>query len=38
MEAQVASEELQEAWRVLKGCYRTDKDKAPQPCFVTMEK
>jgi len=38
MESHLESGELQEAWRVLKGWYRMAEDKAPQPCFATMEK
>jgi len=38
MESHLESGELQEAWRTLKGWYRMAEDKAPQPCFATMEK
>ena len=38
MMEKLVEEEMQEAWRMLKGWYRTAKDRAPKPCYDTMAK
>ena len=38
MMEKLAGGEMQEAWRMLKGWYRTTADRAPKPCYDTMAK
>ena len=38
IEAHLDDGELQEVWQQLKGWYCDDKDRAPQPCFQTVDK
>ena len=38
IEAHLAAGDLQEAWNVAKRWYRMAEDRAPKPCFESMEK
>ena len=38
IETLFAKGDLEEAWRLLKGWYRAAEDRAPKPCYESMEK
>ena len=38
IEALLAEGDLEEAWRSLKGWYHAVEDRAPKPCYESMEK